>query len=308
MPTVLAPAAAHVAGSLQMSLVQRRQFDEDGFVLLEDALSPGEVAELIQVMDELTTRCQQERELDPQEPFQIRNIVAAHPRLRQMIDHPRLLPLVVDVMGVNIQIRTSHLDVRPPMAVSAAQKELGSRESFFPWHSDGPNFGWPTTDGVIPYMEVKVGYYLTDLTQHNSGAICVVRGSHRIRQRDDQGNWLFDPADIVEVNVKPGTAMLWRTALIHAVTPNLSDHARKCLYYGYTHRWVRPSDYDHQEPAVLAGCTPVQLQLLGELGGGGQAYNGDDPQIHPISRYWRPQDGDIPIKAWAEAYQPASAA
>ncbi|MBI3959201.1 MAG: phytanoyl-CoA dioxygenase family protein [Chloroflexi bacterium] len=304
MSTVLSPAAAHVQGPLLITPEQRRQFDEDGFVLIEDALTPGKVAELIQVIDELTTRYRNERNLDPQEPFQIRNIVAAHPRFRQMIDHPRILPLVVDVMGVNIQIRTSHMDVRPPMPATAAQQQLGARDSFFPFHSDGPNFGWPTTDGVVPYMEAKVAFYLTDLTTHNSGAIVVVRGSHQIRQKDDQGNWLFDPADIVEVNVRPGTAMIWRTALIHAVTPNLSGHARKCLYYGYTHRWMRPSDYDHQEAAVLAGCTPVQLQLLGELGGGSQAYNGDDPQVHPISRYWRPQNEDIPLKAWAETYRP----
>lgn len=302
MSVVLSPKAAHVDGPLLISPEQRRQFDEDGFVLIEDALNPVEVAELTEVIDELTDHYTRERNLDPQEPFQIRNIVAAHPRFRQMIDHPRILPLMVDVMGVNIHIRTSHMDVRPPMPATTSEQQLGAKNSFFPFHSDGPNFGWPTTDGVVPYMEAKVAYYLTDLTAHNSGAIVVVRGSHMIRQKDDQGNWLFDPADIVEVNVRPGTAMIWRTALVHAVTPNLSDHARKCLYYGYIHRWVRPSDYDHQEASVLAECTPIQLQLLGELGGGSRAYNGDDPLVHSISRYWRPQNEDIPLKAWAEAY------
>jgi hypothetical protein len=51
---------------------------------------------------------------------------------------------------------------------------------------------------------------------------------------------------------------------------------------------------------VLAGCTPIQLQLLGELGTGKDNYTGDDPEMHPVSRYWRPQDEDIPLKAWAE--------
>ncbi len=187
------------------------------------------------------------------------------------------------------------------MPPDVAQKPLGARDSFFPWHSDAPNFGWPTVEGVIPYMEMKIGYYLTDLTEHNSGAICVVRGSHKRPQRDAQGNVIVDPKDIVEVNVRPGTALVWRTALLHCVTPNLSDHARKCLYYGYHPRWIRPSDYDHQDPAIIADCNPIQRQLLGELGDGSQNYNGDDPMVHPISRYWRPQDADIPLKAWAEA-------
>ncbi|MEZ4729037.1 MAG: phytanoyl-CoA dioxygenase family protein [Caldilineaceae bacterium] len=284
----------------KLTAEQQRRFEEDGFFLVEDALSSAEISELISVIDELYEQYRRTRNLGPHDSFQWRNVVALHPMFRNLIDHPAILPLVVDVMGYNIQIRTSHLDVRPPMQLEAAQKALGAKDSFFPWHSDAPNFGWPTVEGVIPYMEMKVGYYLTDLTQHNSGAICVVRGSHRRAQKDDQGNYIIDPADIVEVNVRPGTAMIWRTSLLHSVTPNLSGHARKCLYYGYNHRWIRPSDYDHQDPAVLAGCTPIQLQLLGELGTGQTNYNGDDPLIHPVSRYWRPTAEDIPLKAWAE--------
>lgn len=289
-----------VAEPIAISPAQRQQFEEDGFFLIEDALNADEVAALVSVMDRLYEKYRQERNLGPHEAFQIRNIVAADPLLRDLIDHPRILPLIVDVMGYNIQIRTSHLDVRPPMRSEDAQAGLGERGSFFPWHSDAPNFGWPTVDGVIPYMEMKVGYYLTDLTQHNSGAICVVRGSHRRAQKDAAGNYIIDPADVVEVNVRPGAAMVWRTALLHCVTPNLSDHARKCLYYGYNHRWIRPSDFDHQTPDVVDGCTPIQRQLLGELGSGSHNYNGDDPLVHPVSRYWRPQEEDIPLKAWAE--------
>ena len=65
----------------------------------------------------------------------------------------------------------------------------------------------------------------------------------------------------------------------------------------------RPSDFDHQDPTVLADCTPVQRQLLGELGDGSTNYNGPDPLIHPVSRYWRPQDADIPLKAWAASFE-----
>ncbi|HRW05655.1 MAG TPA: phytanoyl-CoA dioxygenase family protein [Caldilineaceae bacterium] len=299
MATLGTPSATN--GSLTLTAEQRQQFEEDGFFLVEDALSPAEIDALVSVIDELYAEQQQLRNLGPHDPFQWRNVVALHPIFRDLIDHPKLLPLVVDLIGYNIQIRTSHLDVRPPMRAADTEKALGARDSFFPWHSDAPNYGWPTVDGVIPYMEMKVGLYLTDLTQHNSGAICVVRGSHRRAQRDEQGELLIDPADIVEVNVRPGTALVWRTALLHCVTPNLSDHARKCLYYGYNYRWIRPSDYDHQEPAVLAGCNPVQRQLLGELGDGSVGYNGPDPLIHPVSRYWRPQDADIPVKAWAMA-------
>ena len=289
------------AGVIALTAEQRNQYDEDGFFLVEDALAPSEVEELVAIIDEFDERYRRERSIGAEEPLQMRNIVAAHPRFKAMMEHERMLPLVVDLFGYNIQLRTSHMDVRPPMDTAPAEKALGSKESFFPWHADGPNFGWPAVDGVLPYMEMKVGYYLTDLTQKNSGAICVVRGSHKTSPWIERnGEQVADPERIVEVNVRPGTALVWRTALWHCLTPNLSAHARKCLYYGYHHRWIRPSDFDRQKPEVLAGCTPIQLQLLGELGTGKTNYAGDDPDMHPTSRYWRPEDEDIPLKAWAE--------
>ncbi len=288
--------------SIAITEEQQQQFDEDGFILIEDALSPIEVEELIEVVDKLDRRYRREKGIGPAEPLQVRNALAHHEQLLHLVDHPVTLPLVVDVLGFNIQIRTSHLDVRPPCPPEYAQQKLGARDGFFPWHSDAPNFGFPITNEQVPFMEVKVGYYLTDLTEHNSGAICVVRGSHKMSPallHDD--TYEVAPDRVVEVNVRPGTAMLWRTALWHCLTPNLSTHARKCLYYGYHYRWIRPADYLHQDANLIARCTPIQRQLLGELGTGERNYMGDDAWVHPLSRHWRPQDADIPLKAWADA-------
>ena len=288
-------------GAIALTQTQRRQYDEDGFFLIENALSQSEVSDLLNLVDILYAQYRSERNLSEYEAFQMRNIVSAHEQFKALMTHDRLLPLIVDVIGYNIQLRTSHMDVRPPMRKTHAEQNLGSKESFFPWHSDGPDFGWPSTGETVPYMEMKVGYYLTDLTEHNSGAICVVRGSHATSPWIERnGKRMIDPERIVEVNVAPGTAMVWRTALWHCLTPNLSERTRRCLYFGYHHRWMRPSDVDHQKPTVLANASPIELQLLGELGTGCDNYAGDDPDVHPVSRYWRPQEEDIPLKAWSE--------
>ncbi|MBM3262163.1 MAG: phytanoyl-CoA dioxygenase family protein [candidate division Zixibacteria bacterium] len=286
--------------SLVLTESQQRQFDEDGFVLVENALTPDTVDRLVGVVNDLDTRYRKMQNIAPDAAFQVRNALAHHEELFRLIDHPVLFPMVVDAIGPNIQIRTSHMDVRPPCPAEFANQPLGAKDSFFPWHSDGPDFGYPVTNGAVPFVEVKVGYYLTDLSEHNAGAICVVRGSHLMSpKRIHDPEHPIDPARIFEVNVKPGTAMLWRTALWHCLTPNLSVKTRKCLYYGYHHRWIRPADYLHQSPELLARCTPVQLQLLGELNGGAKNYMGDDP-VHPISRHWRPREEDLPVKTWYE--------
>ncbi|MBT5872224.1 MAG: hypothetical protein HOH43_02295 [Candidatus Latescibacteria bacterium] len=279
---------------------QQRQFDTDGFFLIEDALAQDSVSRILSACDEVDACFRGAQWVGPDEAFQVRNALAHHEEFFKLVDHPDLLPLVVDLIGCNIQIRTSHLDVRPPMQAAAATGDLGAPGSFFPWHSDGPNFGYPITNGAVPFMEIKVGHYLTDLTEHNSGGICVVKGSHRLSpDLIHDPSFQINPEDIFEVNVKPGTAMIWRTALWHCLTPNLSTRTRKCLYYGYTHRWIRPSDYMHQPRDLLAKCTPIQRQLLGELGTGDTNYEGDD-LAHPANRFWRPQEGDVPLEDWVK--------
>ncbi len=306
MSQPLPPTDVDVEHPLALTPEQRQQFDEEGFFLVEDLLTPHEVSDLLGLVDELYDRLRRERNLAADEAFQMRNLVAMDHRFRDLIDHPRILPLVVDVMGSNIQLRTSHADVRPPQSAEMADLELGDPKSFFPWHSDGPNWGWPLVDGVVPFMEMKVGLYLTDLTQGNHGEICVVRGSHRRPQpRDGEGKLVVDEADIVPVTVRPGTALIWRTSLLHALRPNLSTTTRRCLYYGYHPRWIRPSDYERQSAQTLEGCSPIQRQLLGELGTGKTNYSGDDPLVHPISHYWRPTDEEIPLRGWAEQQREA---
>jgi ectoine hydroxylase-related dioxygenase (phytanoyl-CoA dioxygenase family) len=287
---------------------QQRQFEEDGFFLIEDLLSPDEIAHLIQAIDVLDTHYRKLQNIGPAEAFQVRNAVAQHEAFLPLMDHPAILPLIVDLLGCNIQIRTSHMDVRPPISAEHANKKLGVRGSFFPWHSDGPtggpDFGYPITKGIVPFIEIKVGYYLTDLTEHNSGSICVVRGSHKMSPELLYGEGYEVPEDkIFEVNVKAGTAMVWRTALWHCLTPNLTSRTRKCLYYGYHHRWIRPSDYMHQDPALIARCTPIQKQLLGELGTGDTNYSGDNLAQPAATRYWHPQEGDVPLQTWMEAQE-----
>ncbi|MCB0184218.1 MAG: phytanoyl-CoA dioxygenase family protein, partial [Caldilineaceae bacterium] len=100
--------------SIAMSEQQRHDFDEKGYVILENFFTPDELARLLDAVDEVAANVRQSKGLGPGDPFAIRNALAHHEAFLDLIDHPRMLPLVVDAIGWNIQIRTTHLDYRPP--------------------------------------------------------------------------------------------------------------------------------------------------------------------------------------------------
>jgi ectoine hydroxylase-related dioxygenase (phytanoyl-CoA dioxygenase family) len=305
-------AVAVPTTSLVMSDQQRQDFEERGFILLENFFTPPEFDRLLAAIDEVAARIRAEKGLSGQDPFALRNALSHHEAFLDLIDNPRMLPYVVDAIGWNIQIRTTHLDYRPPYPEGLEAGELGTGEGAdhsagyknLVWHPDlaGPYlFEAPSQDGRLPFMEIKVGYYLSDLTQRNSGALCLVPGSHRRTPQELRDMNFRVPADqFIELNVPANTALVWRTQLWHCVTPNLSDRVRKVFYVGYHYRWLRPTDYVQQDPALIARSSPVRRQLLGALDPQGDPL-GKDPFWEPSSRYWLIKDWeDVPLKEWAE--------
>jgi ectoine hydroxylase len=305
-------AVALPTTSLAMTDQQHQEFDERGYILLENFFTPTEFDRLLAAIDEVAARIRAEKGLSDQDPFALRNALTHHEAFLDLIDQPRMLPLVVDAIGWNIQIRTTHLDYRPPYPEGLEPGEVGTGAGAdhtagyknLVWHPDlaGPYiFEAPSLDGLLPFMEIKVGYYLSDLTERNSGAICLVPGSHRRKPQELRDMNYRVPADqFIELNVPANTALLWRTQLWHCVTPNLSTRVRKVFYVGYHYRWLRPTDYLQQDPALIARSSPIRRQLLGALDPEGDPL-GKDPAWEPSSRYWLIKDwGDVPLKAWAD--------
>lgn len=305
-------AIAVPSHNLAMTDEQRRSFDERGFIAIENFFSESELDRLLTAIDEVAARIRAEKGLAESDPFALRNALTQHEAFLDLIDNPRILPLVVDAIGWNIQIRTTHLDYRPPYPEGLEPGELGKGDGAdhaagyknLVWHPDlaGPYlFEAPSNDGTLPFMEIKVGYYLSDLRSSQSGAICLVPGSHRRPPQELRDMQYRVPDDqYIEFNVPPNTALLWRTQLWHCVTPNLSKHVRKVFYVGYHYRWLRPTDYIQQDPALIARSSPIRRQLLGALDPSGDPL-GTDPFWEPSSRYWLIKNtDDVPLKKWAE--------
>ena len=210
--------------SIAMTEQQERDFEEKGFIVLEDFFTREELERLLSAVEEVTERIQKAEGLGPNDPFAIRNLLAHHDAFLDLIDHPRMLPLVVDAIGWNIQIRTSHLDYRPPYPKEMRAGAVGSGGGEdnpagyrnIKWHPDLAGdflFEAPSLDGRLPFMEVKAFYVLSDLSKSNSGNLWMVPGSHKRKPQElrdtDQS---VTREEAVELKLSPGAAVLWRTA------------------------------------------------------------------------------------------------
>ena len=217
----------------------------------------------------------------------------------------------MDTLGPNIQLKTSHLDYRPPEPPNIEQLQREAEAKNGPrgghtwrrnsgWHADNGNIAPATNDGVLPMVEIKVFYTLFDMSTSGCGNLWLVPGSHR-RRYSDLAQWQHQGEDgAVELRLPAGAAVFWRTAVWHRVGRNLSGRVRRVFHFGYNLRWLRPGDYVQQSPELLRRCSPLRQQLLGAVPDeAGQPLGTEE--FEPTSAYWRSYEEDVPLIAWARA-------
>lgn len=257
---------------------QLRQFDEEGYLIVEEALSTNMVERLTTVVDRIDAEERAEWGLEPWEAMAKFRSIVADDLFLELLDNEKTFPLLWDILGWNIQHYISHLIVYPPEPEDAERKLKG-----FKWHQDG---GRPVEEieRPAPRLSLKISYWLTDTTIPDCGAMRILPGSQRLVDKPVQRDPAEDPTGAIEIKVKPGTAVLFDRRLWHSRGYNYSKQTRKVLFLGYSYRWLRGLDYNVMPEEVLAKCDPIRRQLLGD---------GVD-----IKGWWQPTEEDVPLKAW----------
>ena len=253
---------------------QLEAFDRDGYLIVEEALPADKIADLLLVIGQLQQRLQDSPHRRKIFGLDVRPLITEDDAFLELMEWSTTFPLAVRFLGHwNLQLTTSHLIMVPP---NPEQRNTG-------WHDDGgkPFFH---VNGIKPFMNLKVGFFLTDLLQQDMGSLMVVPGSHRVAGRPAWEEGARDPRDAVELKLHAGSAVIFQQGVWHAGAPNLSDETRIVLYYGYGSRLLRPIDYDNMPADLLDKCTPIGRQLLGEK----STHLG----------YYIPTDEDVPLKSW----------
>jgi ectoine hydroxylase-related dioxygenase (phytanoyl-CoA dioxygenase family) len=267
---------------MTMTPARRALFERDGFLLIRGALSTPEVDCFRAALDRVYAAEQAAGRVSPGDPMHLLSAVANCREVIALIDHPATFPLVWSVLGWNVHIYHSHLDVHPPIT--------RPRPFRFGWHQDGGRQNLELDGDPRPRVSVKLAYWLSDVSVAGRGNLKVLPGSHRWNRIDGPPRrdirWP-DPEGAIEVCARPGDAVLFDRRLWHARGDNHSDVTRKAVFFGYAPRWVAiRDDVDVLHAAGgIDGASPVRRQLLGAPGLGlpGQA-EGDHRWGHyPLS-------------------------
>lgn len=239
---------------------QKRQFYDEGYLIVRGALDPATVARLIEAGDRLCASERLEnRQRSPDGLFDgFRNVVSMDDAFLPLLTWPATVPLIVQLFGPRIHLATSHLIYKHPDPPGTPRTKRCPG-----WHRDIMYTPEDLGHAHIPRMEMKCAYYLTDLREPHSGATLLSPGSNHAKSRIAIDPKTNDPANALEPSLRPGDAVFFENRTWHAGGANLSGRIRKAVMFGYSFRWVKPMDYDVQPRNLTERVDPIARQLLG---------------------------------------------
>ncbi len=267
------PAQATHRSAAELSPAEQKAFYEDqGYLVFPELLSPAELATLRAALAEVLQEA--EGLTASNDKFSVTrsddgtwavrrifNPTAHHQAFLDLVSNPKILDVVEDLIGPDIQLHHTKLNLKPP----------SNREARFEWHQDFPFF--PHTNFDL----LAVMIYLDDSTEEN-GCLTIIPGSHKWGPRnhlfakdgafssqledksvlEDQSRWLKMP-------VPAGGMELHHCNMLHSSTANRGTRPRSAIVIQY-----RAADNIELSPVpgrvgcgmLLRGALPYRARLI----------------------------------------------
>ncbi|HVG18488.1 MAG TPA: phytanoyl-CoA dioxygenase family protein [Blastocatellia bacterium] len=240
---------------------QRRSFDEDGYLVVPNALPAEAVRQLTDAADRLSESFFKKPALFDRPEYNhldLRPGLLREEAMLALVTNPSTVPLVVQLLSPNIHLHSTTLIYKRPERPDAPPFRRG-------WHRD---IRIPKDLGHagLPRVGVKVCYCLTDFHRPDSGMTLMARGSHLRTAPLTVPKGQVDPSDVdvCDLRMNSGDALLFENRIFHTAAPNRSDRVSKVLMYGYAYRWMKPEVYlEVPDKRRLEKADPIMRQLLG---------------------------------------------
>ena len=194
-------------------------FDNNGYLVLEQFLDSELTRDLLQTVNRVANL---RRKLCTEEVEHtgITHINDQNTRYFYILDDDPLFLTMLDYLPIMVYVE-SLLNSKPHHHASDAVLEFGPVGRDMAWHIDGHDDGYRGLARPIPLLQLKVGYYLTDITEAGQGNLSLIPGSHKSMtdpsDNDLQKKELFEGA--IQLCAPAGTAILFHNALWHSSGP-----------------------------------------------------------------------------------------
>jgi ectoine hydroxylase-related dioxygenase (phytanoyl-CoA dioxygenase family) len=246
---------------VQLKPEQRQSFDQDGFLVVREALDGETVSHLIKAGDRLAESFLNKPEVQDKPEYNhldLRPGLLRDKALFALVSNSSTVSRVVQLLSPNIHLHSTALIYKRPESPNAPRFRRG-------WHRD---IRIPRDLGhqCLPRVGIKVCYCLTDFHRPDSGMTVLARKSHVRTEPLMIRKGQVDPDDVelCDLSLNAGDAFLFENRIFHTAAPNLSDRVSKVLMYGYAYRWMKPEVYlEGLAERQLAPADPVTHQLLG---------------------------------------------
>ncbi|MBT6721905.1 MAG: hypothetical protein HOB20_01610 [Planctomycetaceae bacterium] len=259
---------------------EREVFERTGYLIIHDAIESSLHRRLLEVVDRVDTR-----ERQPEHGnrlLSVTDVIQEGHAMVELIDNPRVFPKLLSILGWNIYLYHSHLDVTP-------SENINDQTWNVAWHQDSMRVNDEIESNPRPRLSVKIGYYLTDVSAPDHGNTLVVPGSHLTNSLDCPDDGVSNPDEAIPLCLNPGDAVILDRRVWHTRSPNTAGFPRKVIWYGYSYRWMRPKD-EMTVAHLYHQLSPVQRQILGDATSANSVYD--------------PKPEDTPLKAWLEEHAP----
>lgn len=231
-----------------MTDAERYTFTTNGYLTIENALAPDDLAALNAALDRDFTQRRDTYYSRSDRTYQSVRVMEVETAFDRLITHPSTFGIVRELMGEDIAFSELSVILKEPHT-----------ESHAGWHKDAGYAGVDLTRGLLL---ISCIYYLTDV---RPGGACfsVVPGSHRFDWPRPAVEHVDDMPTHVELSGSAGTAIIFNANLWHCAKPNRSDVWRRTVHIYYCHAWMKPSGHTKFPPRLLESAdTPFMQQFF----------------------------------------------
>ncbi len=219
---------------------QKAQYEDEGYLVFPELLDPAELATLRAALAEVLREADGLTESNDKFSVvrsddgarhvvrRIFNPIAHHQAFHDLVFNPKIVDVVENLLGPDIQLHHTKLNLKPP-----------SKDARFEWHQDYPFF--PHTNFDL----LAVMIMLDDSTEEN-GCLKIIPGSHtwgprnHLFARDGAFSSQLEDRSVLEdssrwktVPVPAGGMELHHCNMLHSSGPNRGTQPRSAIVIQY---------------------------------------------------------------------------